>query len=486
MPTLFTHPAIPLAVRAWTGGSVTPRRLALVAALCSVVPDIDSLGFFAGVPYESLFGHRGFTHSLAFALLLASCAMPIARWLHARRWWVFALVFLSTISHGVLDALTDDGLGIAFLSPFSNRRFFFPWRPIPTSPIGIGGFFSPDGMRVLGSEILFIWLPCLLVAAAPRMGPRLWAIRNRLAGALVAVGFGVAGAYAAAAGSDRQERTPAKAQAMLTEAIENLQLQARKLAALGGSACPQDFSELEGSGTLRVSLFWGYDEHEGKVHDRANAGAMLRTLTDGCRGRELSTCGFSLVSRSESAATLARTLGDRRVEVNLFTTSLPADAEENESLVSAYLEQNRLSRAIRARFYRELVDSDVVFYMGHSRLGGGMGFENQTGITTLVNAVLRLPLQPVLEALRRRPTRLKVLGMFSCRSEEYFRRAFQDANPSLSLILTTGDIGYLSGEQTSLGALEAILSKYCGFAFLDSMTSVTEYDPRMTYLIRGR
>ena len=269
------------------------------------------------------------------------------------------------------------------------------------------------------------------------------------------------------------------------EAIENLELQAEKLAAVGGPACPQDFSALEGSGTLRVSLFWGYDEHEGKVHDRANAGAMLRTLTDECRG-ELSTCGFSLVSRSTSAATLARTLGDRRVEVNLFTTSLPADSAENQSLVSAYLEQNRLSRAIRERFYRELVDSDVVFYMGHSRLGGGMGFDDQTGVTTLVNAVLRLPLQPVLEALRQRPTRLKVLGMFSCRSEEYFRRAFQDANPSLSLILTTGDIGYLSGEQTSLGALEAILSKYCGFAFLDSMTSVTEYDPTMTYLIRGR
>jgi hypothetical protein len=107
-------------------------------------------------------------------------------------------------------------------------------------------------------------------------------------------------------------------------------------------------------------------------------------------------------------------------------------------------------------------------------------------VTTAVNAVLRRPLRPVLEALRHRPTKLKMIGMFSCDSNRYFREAFQGANPSLALILTTGDILCGPAEQASLGALESVLSKYCGHAFHEAMTSVDEPDPTLTYLFRGR
>ena len=44
-------------------------------------------------------------------------------------------------SHGVLDALTDGGPGVAFLAPFDDTRYFFPWRPIRVSPLW-RGFFS--------------------------------------------------------------------------------------------------------------------------------------------------------------------------------------------------------------------------------------------------------------------------------------------------------------------------------------------------------
>jgi hypothetical protein len=272
---------------------------------------------------------------------------------------------------------------------------------------------------------------------------------------------------------------------MLAEAIDNLELQSAKLAARAGASCPEEFPALETGRTLRVSMFYGYDDHDGRVYDRVHARAMAHVLTSQCRGR-LSTCGFSLASRSPSATRLVRTIGGRNVEVNLFTSSLAGDAMKGTSLPTAYLEQDRLSRSVKDHFYRELVESDVVFYMGHSRLGGSIGFDKQSGVTTVVNAVLRLPMLPVIDALRQRPTELKVLGVFSCDSHKYFRQAFQDAYPSLSLILTTGDIGYRSGEQTSLGALEAILSRSCRHAFQESMVSVTEPDPTMTYLLRGR
>jgi inner membrane protein len=74
-------------------------------------------------------------------------------------------LFMSTISHGVLDAMTTGGLGVAFLSPFSNERFFFEWRVIQVSPIGVSSFFSEWGVRVLSSELVYVWFPCALIAA---------------------------------------------------------------------------------------------------------------------------------------------------------------------------------------------------------------------------------------------------------------------------------------------------------------------------------
>jgi inner membrane protein len=84
--------------------------------------------------------------------------------------WVFFAAI--TASHGLLDALTNGGRGIAFFAPFSNHRFFFPWRPIQVSPIGVG-FFSARGLAVLQSELRWILLPSVIIALLARMRVRL-------------------------------------------------------------------------------------------------------------------------------------------------------------------------------------------------------------------------------------------------------------------------------------------------------------------------
>jgi len=53
--------------------------------------------------------------------------------------------FLATASHGLLDAMTDGGLGVAFFVPFDKHRYFLPWTPIRVSPIGVGRFFTDRG-----------------------------------------------------------------------------------------------------------------------------------------------------------------------------------------------------------------------------------------------------------------------------------------------------------------------------------------------------
>ena len=89
------------------------------------------------------------------------------------RMWIY--FFLATASHGFLDAMTDGGLGIAFFSPFDNQRYFLPWTPIRVSPIGVGRFFTDRDLAVLQSELLWIWLPAVLLALSA------WLIRRRVA-----------------------------------------------------------------------------------------------------------------------------------------------------------------------------------------------------------------------------------------------------------------------------------------------------------------
>jgi len=77
---------------------------------------------------------------------------------------LFTYLFLATASHGILDAMTNGGLGVAFFSPFNNNRYFLPWRPIRVSPIALGRFFSQRGYLILQNEFLWIWLPAGLFA----------------------------------------------------------------------------------------------------------------------------------------------------------------------------------------------------------------------------------------------------------------------------------------------------------------------------------
>jgi inner membrane protein len=163
--SVISHPAVPLALAVALGPARVPAALAAAACAASVLPDIDAVGFAAGVPYDHALGHRGFTHSLSFALLTALVGCALAKRLGASALAAFVIVFVSAASHGVLDAMTTGGHGIAFFSPFTNARYFLPWRVIRVSPIGILPFFSDRGLRVLGSELLWIWTPAAVFAA---------------------------------------------------------------------------------------------------------------------------------------------------------------------------------------------------------------------------------------------------------------------------------------------------------------------------------
>ena len=172
MATIFTHAIIPTSLAVALGCKRVPVRWLMLGILFSILPDFDVLAFKLGIAYSAQLGHRGLTHSLFFAIALTLLGGMIVQALGHRnknqqveqsRRIVLAFLFISIISHPLLDMLTNGGLGVAFFWPFSVERIFLPWQVIEVSPIG-KSLFSPRGWLVIQSELIKIWLPAITIA----------------------------------------------------------------------------------------------------------------------------------------------------------------------------------------------------------------------------------------------------------------------------------------------------------------------------------
>lgn len=169
MPTVISHAAVPLAIAVIAGSKRVGGRLLIAGIAASMLPDLDVVSFRFGLDYDSDFGHRGFTHSLFFAVVAGGTAALLAPLLKTGRGTAFAVVALSCASHGLLDMLTNGGLGVAYFWPLASERYFWPYRPIEVSPLRAVRFLGPDGLRVAVSEIGWIWIPALAASLFGRL-----------------------------------------------------------------------------------------------------------------------------------------------------------------------------------------------------------------------------------------------------------------------------------------------------------------------------
>ncbi len=192
MPSIITHAAVPLALWCAADRGRIPPRLLAAGVIAAMLPDADVLAFALHIPYADAFGHRGASHSLLFAGVLAALAAVLAFFGSGRPWsaphspgsrrpWsavscqprlaptkagptvastvqAAVFVFVCAASHPLLDAMTSGGLGVALAWPWSEHRFFAPWRPIRVSPFA-PQFFSARGLATLMSELRWVWLP---------------------------------------------------------------------------------------------------------------------------------------------------------------------------------------------------------------------------------------------------------------------------------------------------------------------------------------
>lgn len=177
MATIFAHALVPIAIRAGARAGSISNRLLLVAALATMIPDLDVIAFWFNIPYGDAFGHRGFTHSITFACVAGGVAALSAKGLQSTAKRAFWLIFVSVLSHPLLDALTNGGLGVALFWPLSDARYFMPWRPIMVSPIGVSSFFEARSIQVLVTEFFWVVLP-LTISVAVSVFVRRWRQRR--------------------------------------------------------------------------------------------------------------------------------------------------------------------------------------------------------------------------------------------------------------------------------------------------------------------
>jgi inner membrane protein len=167
MPSPVSHATVALALGSLFPHTVLPRQLWLLGVCCAALPDVDIISFRLGIEYHHVLGHRGLTHSISFALGMGLVAAGVTFFIVKGRGLAIMLglyLFVCTLSHGLLDAMTNGGSGVAFFAPFLNERFFLSWRPIDVAPLSMARFFTASGMQVIGSELMWVALPSLLVA----------------------------------------------------------------------------------------------------------------------------------------------------------------------------------------------------------------------------------------------------------------------------------------------------------------------------------
>ena len=159
MPTIVSHSLIGIFASKIFKISNKPKFWVL-SIICPALPDIDMIGYYLGIPYDHLFGHRGISHSIFFALLIGFVVYFLffrkENLSRSKSLIIFIYFSFITMSHGLLDMLTDATHGIPFFAPLDNTRYFFPYRPINAPSLDVEYFLREQLLEVLVGEVILI------------------------------------------------------------------------------------------------------------------------------------------------------------------------------------------------------------------------------------------------------------------------------------------------------------------------------------------
>lgn len=169
MPSLLGHAVAGLAITESFRQAKLPRRTWILAPLCAVVPDLDWFVSFGAIHKNHILNHRGVAHSLFGALILAAATLLVTYRKDQRCGQLWLCLSLCALSHGLMDACTSGGVGVALFMPFSDSRWACIWQPIQVAPLPVGREDCYRFLASLRTEAFWIGLPALALACGSRL-----------------------------------------------------------------------------------------------------------------------------------------------------------------------------------------------------------------------------------------------------------------------------------------------------------------------------
>lgn len=160
MPTVISHSIVGAGIASFFR-IADKKKLIIASILLAALPDLDTIlmGIFGR---ESIFRHRGFMHSIFFAILagfVAAYVFKQKKWIEPKQFLKLGILFfIVTFSHPCLDGFsTGWKYGVGYLAPFDNTRYFLWMSPLPLAPLSPEHLFSQRGIDLFLIEMSMLW-----------------------------------------------------------------------------------------------------------------------------------------------------------------------------------------------------------------------------------------------------------------------------------------------------------------------------------------
>ena len=246
------------------------------------------------------------------------------------------------------------------------------------------------------------------------------------------------------------------------------------------AACKTAYRELYGKSVVNMWMLFGYKDTRPArfVGDRHERLAFVQKIVNKCKPGNFA-CGFERSPKnSDLFLKKIRNIDGKAVTVQLWVVNSSVGSDDQANRENPF--QNWQSTYAQKAFSDAIDRADIVFYNGHSRFGGGPDFApphlSESGeVDTAYYQNQKPGFTAALESLQKQsftssPTgsRLKVLGLFSCSSDQHFTNEIkQYAN--VGLISSRSLIYYADALDNSIAALSSLLQMRCRNGFNKSL-----------------
>jgi hypothetical protein len=240
-------------------------------------------------------------------------------------------------------------------------------------------------------------------------------------------------------------------------------------------ACRQTYLNFYRNPEIDVKVVFGYKDARPArfVADRYERMIFIQRLTAKCTKKNFA-CEF-VRSKTDADLLTRKFLGPDGRPRTLFLRAIPSSVgpDDEENRIDPF--QKWRTRYANLAFLQGLTSADAVIYNGHSRAGGGPDFspprlgkdldvdfpwyrKNEPGFT------------PIVATLEGAPSKLKLLGLYSCASSRHFLERVRKVKPDLGLITSPKLIYFADALESSIESVSSLLAMKCEGAFRSSLT----------------